>query len=107
MGTKSATTIESIQAIDGQIDNLAKNPISDAEIKRAKDSILNCFVFNLDSPEKILRERMAYEFYGYPADYLERFRAGVEKVTAAGCRSRVLEVSAQRPIGGAGRGAHL
>jgi zinc protease len=26
---------------------------------------------------------MAYEFFGYPADYLERFRAGVEKVTAA------------------------
>jgi zinc protease len=83
MGTKSATTIESIMAIDQQIDDLAKNPISEAEIKRAKDSILNGFVFNLDSPEKILRERMAYEFYGYPADYLERFRAGVEKVTAA------------------------
>jgi len=26
---------------------------------------------------------MAYEFYGYPQDYLERFRAGVEKVTQA------------------------
>jgi zinc protease len=83
MGTKSVTTIESIQAIDEQIDNLNKDPISDAEIKRAKDAILNGFVFNLDSPEKILRERMAYEFFGYPADYLERFRAGVEKVTAA------------------------
>jgi zinc protease len=26
---------------------------------------------------------MAYEFYGYPADFLERYRAGVEKVTTA------------------------
>ena len=26
---------------------------------------------------------MAYEFYGYPQDYLEKFRAGVEKVTTA------------------------
>jgi outer membrane lipoprotein-sorting protein len=25
---------------------------------------------------------MAYEFYGYPADFLEKFRAGIEKVTA-------------------------
>ena len=83
MGTKSATTIESILALDEQIDDVTKHPISDAEIKRAKDSILNGFVFNLDSPEKILRERMAYEFYGYPADYLEKFRAGVEKVTPA------------------------
>jgi zinc protease len=83
MGTKSATTVESILALDEQIDEVSKHPISDAEIKRAKDSILNGFVFNLDSPEKILRERMAYEFYGYPADYLEKFRAGVDRVTTA------------------------
>ena len=83
MGTKSSTTAESIQALDEQIDNVSKHPISDDEIKRAKDSILNGFVFNLDSPDKILRERMAYEFYGYPQDYLEKFRAGVEKVAPA------------------------
>jgi len=80
MSTKSATTVESVQALFKEIDGLAQNPISDDEIKRAKDSILNSFVFNFDSPEKVLRERMAYEFYGYPADYLERYRAGVEKV---------------------------
>jgi len=80
MSTKSASTVESIQALYKEIDNLATNPISDDEIKRAKDSILNSFVFNFDSPEKVLRERMSYEFYGYPADYLERYRAGIEKV---------------------------
>ena len=83
MGTKSATTIEAIQGIYGQIDELKTNPISDDEIKRAKDSLLNSFVFNFDSPEKVLRERMAYEFYGYPPDFLERFRAGLEKVQPA------------------------
>ena len=83
MGTKSATTLESIQALDEQIDDVAKHPITEAEIKSAKDSILNSFIFNLDSPDKILRERMAYEFYGYSQDYLEKFRAGVEKVTPA------------------------
>ena len=80
MSTKSATTIEAIQALYKEIDGLKTNPISDDEIKRAKDAILNSFVFNFDSPEKVLRERMAYEFYGYPADFLERYRAGIEKV---------------------------
>lgn len=80
MSTKSATTIESIQALYKEIDGLKTNPISDDEIKRAKDAILNSFVFNFDSPEKVLRERMAYEFYGYPPDFLERYRAGIEKV---------------------------
>ena len=75
--------MESIQAIYEQIDDLKTHPISEEEIKQAKDSILNSFVFNFDEPEKVLRERMAYEFYSYPADFLERFRAGVEKVQAA------------------------
>ena len=83
MGTKSGSTIEAIQALDEQIDGVTKDPVSETEIKRAKDSILNGFVFNLDSPEKILREQMTYEFYGYSLDYLDRFRAGVEKVTPA------------------------
>jgi hypothetical protein len=83
MGTKSASTVEAIQALDGELDKLKTDPISEDEIKRAKDSILNSFVFNFDSPEKVLRERMAYEFYGYPADFLERFRSGVEKVESA------------------------
>ena len=26
---------------------------------------------------------MNYEFYGYPQDFLERYRAGIEKVTQA------------------------
>ena len=83
MGTKSGSTVEAIQGLFAEIDNLAKKPVTDDEIKRAKDAILNSFVFNFDSPDKVLRERMAYEFYGYPADFLERFQAGVEKVNTA------------------------
>jgi zinc protease len=82
-GTKSTTTIEAIQALYEQIDDLNKNPISDQEIQKAKDSILNSFVFRFDSPDKILRERMAYEFYGYPADFLEKYREGIDKVKSA------------------------
>ena len=83
MGTKSQSTVEAIQGIYTEIDDLTKKPITDEEIRSAKDSILNSFVFNFDSPEKVLRERMAYEFYGYPADFLERYRAGIEKVQKA------------------------
>jgi zinc protease len=83
MGTKSQSTVEAIQGLYQQIDQLKTNPITDEEIQRAKDSILNSFVFNFDSPEKVLRERMSYEFYGYPPDFLERFRSGVEKITTA------------------------
>jgi len=83
IGTKSQSTIESIQATDEDIDNLATQPITDDEIQRAKDSILNAFIFRLDSPDKILGERMAYEYYGYPPDWLDKYQAEVKKVTAA------------------------
>ena len=38
-------------------------------------------MFRFDSKEKVLRERMAYEFYRYPEDFLETYRTGIEKVT--------------------------
>jgi len=83
IGTKSQSTLESIQALDEDIDNLAKEPINDNEIKAAKDAILSAFIFRLDSPDKVLSERLTYEFYGYPADWLDKFSAEIEKVTAA------------------------
>jgi len=82
MGTKSSSTVQAIQGLFAEIDKLKTNPINESEIKRAKDTILNNFVFNFDTPDKVLRERMAYEYYGYPPDFLERYRAGIEKVTA-------------------------
>jgi zinc protease len=83
MSTKSQSTIESIQALNEDLDDLAKKPITDAEIKQAKDAILNAFIFRLDSPDKVLAERLTYEFYGYPADWLDKFSTEIQKVTAA------------------------
>lgn len=81
MSTKSQSTVEAVQALDEELSNLAKKPITDDEIKRAKDSILNSFIFRFDSPGKVLQEKMAYEFYGYPLDFLERYQAAIQKVT--------------------------
>jgi zinc protease len=83
IGTKSQTTVESIQAADEDIDDLRTHPITEQEIERAKDDILNAFIFRLDSPDKILGERMVYEYYGYPADWLDKYETEIRKVTAA------------------------
>jgi zinc protease len=83
MGTKSGSTATAIDALFEEVDGLDKNPPTVEELKKAKDAILNSFIFRFDSKQKVVRERMAYEFYGYPADFLERYRAGVEKVSQA------------------------
>jgi zinc protease len=82
MQTKSATTVEGIEALYTEIDKMRENASTPAELKRAKDQILNSFIFRFDTPEKVLREKMLYEFYHYPLNFLETYRDQVEKVTA-------------------------
>ena len=83
MSTRSGATAKAIDALNREIAALLKSGVTPAEVQTAKDSILNSFIFAFDSSDKVLAERMSYEFYGYPANFLDQFRAGVEKVTAA------------------------
>lgn len=83
MGTKSGTSAAGIDALRKEMDTLIKGTVKPEELKKAKDAILNSFIFEFDSKEKVLAERMRYEFYGFPPDFLEHYRAGIEKVTSA------------------------
>ena len=83
IATKTETTVDAIKGLWEQVELLKKDAPSDLELKRAKDAILNSFIFNFDTPAKVLREQQTYDFYGYPKDFLEQYRAGVERVTAA------------------------
>jgi predicted Zn-dependent peptidase len=79
--TKSETMAEAVDALREEIRSIRENPPNEAEMQRARESILNSFIFNYDSQEKILRQQMNYAFYGLPADFLEQYRANIEKVT--------------------------
>jgi zinc protease len=83
MGTKSDSTVDAIKALYDQLGKMTTQPATAAEVKDARDAILNRFIFNFDSKSKVLGERILYEFYGYPADFLEQYRAGVERTTPA------------------------
>jgi zinc protease len=79
--TKSQTTVEAANAMLAQVRDLKTQPFTDQELRSAKDQVLNSFVFHYDTKEKILAERAKLEFYGYPADFLEKYRDAVEKVS--------------------------
>ena len=59
---------------------------TDEEVEKARAGILNSFVFNSDSTLEILNQQLTYEYYGYPLDWQQRYRAGIEKVTTAQVR---------------------
>ena len=81
MGTKSSTTAAGITCLYDQLDDLEKQPVTEVELKRGKDTILNSFIFQFDDKDKVLQEQMVYEYFGYPPDFLERFSANIKKVT--------------------------
>jgi zinc protease len=83
MGTQSGSTAKGIEALKKEIDRMIQGGVTETELKKGKDAILNSFIFEFDSKEKVLAEKLRYEFYGYPPNFLELFRAGIEKVTPA------------------------
>jgi zinc protease len=81
--TKSESTVQATKAMLDEINKLKTEPFTDAELTSARDQLLNSFIFHYDSKEKILTEAVTLEFYGYPQDFLDKYRAGIEAVTTA------------------------
>jgi zinc protease len=82
-GTKSVSTVAATQAMLAEIGRLKTEPPTPAELSKAKDQVLNSFIFHYDSPEKTLNEQVLLAFYGYPSDFLDKYKSGIEKVTSA------------------------
>ena len=81
--TKSTNTAKTTRALLDQIDLLKTAPFTDLEVRKAKDQLLNSFVFHYDSKDKLLAEQARLEFYGYPSDFLDKYHDAIEKVTPA------------------------
>ena len=81
--TKSMTSTEAILAARGEVEKMRVEQVSEQELKTAKDSVLNAFVFNFDSPAKTLNRLVTYEYYGYPKDFLFEYQKKVAAVTRA------------------------
>ena len=61
---------------------VAEGPTA-AELKAAKQNLVGGFPLRLDSNRKILDNVAVIGFYGLPLDYLDRYAANVERVSAA------------------------
>ena len=82
-GTKSASTVPATKAMLDEVERLKTVPPTASELAKAKDQLLNSFIFHYDSPEKVLNEQVTLAFYGYPSDFLEKYKTGIEKVTSS------------------------
>jgi predicted Zn-dependent peptidase/outer membrane lipoprotein-sorting protein len=89
--SKSPSTVEATNAVMTEVERMKQEAPTPEELGLAKDSYLNSFVFNFDTEREILSRRMTYEYYDYPADFLQQTRDAIEEATT----DDVLSVSKQ------------
>ena len=77
--------------IDEEIEKIRSAEVSDAELKIAKDTALNSFVFAFDTKAKTLGRLITYEYYGYPKDFIDQY----QKALAAVTKTDILRVARQ------------
>jgi len=81
--TKSQSTVYAISIMLQELKKITEQDVTDAELAKAKDGYLNSYVFEFESKPQIVYRLMSLAYYGYPPDFAEKLKEGVEKVTKA------------------------
>ena len=79
--TRSEATVPFVKSTLDQIEKIRTTHISDEELARAKDSVLNAFIFNFQTPAQVVSRVMRYDYYGYPQDFIFQYQRQVETTT--------------------------
>jgi predicted Zn-dependent peptidase len=80
--TKAETTARTIALMQDIIAGMTKKPVTDQELKLAKDSIINSFIFGFTSTATVVNQKARLEYYSYPAGYLENYRDRIASVSS-------------------------
>ena len=81
--TKSESTVEVVKLARENINRMRTAEVSEEELRTAKESLINSFVFAFDDSHAVVAREMRLDFYDYPEDYLETYRNRIAAVTAA------------------------
>jgi len=89
---KSLSTVDTIKAIREEVERLRTTEVTDEELKGARDAALSSLVFAFDNKVNSLNRILAYEYFGYPGDFVQKYQSGLAAVT----RADVLRVARER-----------
>ncbi|MBI3891109.1 MAG: insulinase family protein [Candidatus Wallbacteria bacterium] len=80
--TKSKTTAKCIAEMQKIAAKMTQEPVTAEELKTARESILNSFVFEFQSSGQIVGQAVSLEYTKLPPDFLEIYKDKISKVTA-------------------------
>ncbi len=87
--TRTATVDEVVGLMRSEMRRMGEEQVAPEELDVARESLINSFVFAFEDPQEVVRQAMRLDFYGYPDNYLQRYRDHLAAVTA----EEVLEVA--------------
>ena len=79
--TQTNNTVPFIKSIIAEIEKLRTNLITEKELDNSKESILNSFVFQFQTPNQTLARLMRYEYFNYPEDFIFKYQEQVKNTT--------------------------
>ncbi len=80
--TRTATVSQVVELMQAELRRITEEPVSSEELELARESLINSFVFAFEGPHEVVGQAMRLDFYGYPEDYLQRYRDHLAAVTA-------------------------
>jgi predicted Zn-dependent peptidase len=80
---QTPVTAPAVKEFFGEFRRLVNEPVTAAELERAKRAIVGSFARTLESPEDILQRALELVENGLPLDYWDAFPAKVQAVSAA------------------------
>ncbi len=81
--TKCQSTVEVVTLLQRLIKQIRDEPVSVAELKLAKESLINSFIFAFTDSNAVVNRKVRLDYYGYPKDYLETYRQKIAAVSIA------------------------
>jgi hypothetical protein len=79
--TRAEKTSEAISLITDIIKGMRDATVTEDELNRTKDSLINSFVFSFESSSQIAFQQMMLDYRGFAPGFLETFTDNIAKVT--------------------------
>jgi len=91
--TKPSSTRLSHDLILKTMEEIRDAGITEGELKWAKDSILNNFIFSFTSSHQIVVETIDLEYNHLPADFLRTYQGKISQVTSVDRKGQLSHIS--------------
>ena len=80
--TRADSTVEAVRAVRETLERLRSQPPAADEVARAREAMVNGFVFGFSDPTRVVSRQVSYHATGFPADWLQRYLRGIRGIDA-------------------------